>query len=71
MPKPVFQDNGSGMHTHNSLWKHGGYPLFYDGAVRRASTWPSWYIGGLLRHAPAIGVRGPDDQQLQAPGAGL
>ena len=43
MPKPVFQDNGSGMHTHQSLWK-GGEPLFYDEAgLRRAC--PTWAAG--------------------------
>lgn len=54
MPKPVFQDNGSGMHTHQSLWK-GGEPLFYDEAgYAGLSDMARWYIGGLLTHAPAI-----------------
>jgi glutamine synthetase len=54
MPKPVFQDNGSGMHTHQSLWK-GGEPLFYDETgYAGLSDEGRWYIGGLLRHAPAI-----------------
>jgi glutamine synthetase len=54
MPKPVFQDNGSGMHTHQSLWK-GGEPLFYDEAgYAGLSDIGRWYIGGLLAHAPAI-----------------
>src|SRR5262245_53341707 len=54
MPKPVFQDNGSGMHTHQSLWK-GGEPLFYDEAGYAGfSDLGRWYIGGLLAHAPAI-----------------
>jgi glutamine synthetase len=54
MPKPVFQDNGSGMHTHQSLWK-GGEPLFYDEAgYAGLSDIARWYIGGLLSHAPAI-----------------
>jgi glutamine synthetase len=54
MPKPVFQDNGSGMHTHQSLWK-GGEPLFYDEAgYAGLSDLGRWYIGGLLTHAPAI-----------------
>jgi glutamine synthetase len=54
MPKPVFQDNGSGMHTHQSLWK-GGEPLFYDEAGYAGfSDVGRWYIGGLLQHAPAI-----------------
>jgi glutamine synthetase len=54
MPKPLFQDNGSGMHTHQSLWK-GGEPLFYDGdKYAGLSDMARWYIGGLLRHAPAV-----------------
>jgi glutamine synthetase len=54
MPKPVFEDNGSGMHVHQSLWK-GGEPLFYDEAgYAGVSDLGRWYIGGLLTHAPAI-----------------
>jgi glutamine synthetase len=54
MPKPIFQDNGSGMHTHQSLWK-GGEPLFYDEkGYAGLSDMARWYIGGLLRHAGAI-----------------
>jgi len=54
MPKPLFGDNGSGMHTHQSLW-NGGTPLFYDEAgYGGLSDIARWYIGGLLRHAPAV-----------------
>jgi glutamine synthetase len=54
MPKPIFQDNGSGMHTHQSLWK-GGEPLFFsETGYAGLSDLARWYIGGLLRHAPAI-----------------
>jgi len=54
MPKPIFEDNGSGMHTHQSLWKDGE-PLFYDeGGYAGLSDTARWYIGGLLKHAPAI-----------------
>jgi glutamine synthetase len=54
MPKPLFQDNGSGMHTHQSLWK-GGEPLFYsETGYAGLSDIARWYIGGLLAHAPAI-----------------
>jgi glutamine synthetase len=54
MPKPIFQDNGSGMHCHQSLWK-GGEPLFYDEAgYAGLSDIGRWYIGGLLSHAPAL-----------------
>jgi len=54
MPKPLFGDNGSGMHTHQSLWKDG-VPLFYDkDGYALLSDMARWYIGGLLAHAPAI-----------------
>ena len=54
MPKPIFEDNGSGMHTHQSLWK-GGEPLFFDEAgYAGLSDLARWYIGGLLDHAPAV-----------------
>jgi glutamine synthetase len=54
MPKPLFGDNGSGMHTHQSLWKDGS-PLFYDevGYAGLSDT-ARWYIGGLLKHAPSL-----------------
>ncbi|OGP20531.1 MAG: type I glutamate--ammonia ligase [Deltaproteobacteria bacterium GWA2_57_13] len=54
MPKPIFQDNGSGMHTHQSLWK-GGKNIFYDkknyGLI---SDTARHYIGGILKHADAL-----------------
>jgi glutamine synthetase len=55
MPKPLFGDNGSGMHTHQSLWKDG-QPLFYDmeSSYHQVSDLMRWYIGGLLRHCPSI-----------------
>ena len=54
MPKPIFEDNGSGMHTHQSLWTDGK-PLFYDEAgYAGLSDMARWYIGGLLKHARAI-----------------
>lgn len=54
MPKPIFGDNGSGMHTHQSLWKEGK-PLFYEASgFAHLSNMARWYIGGLLKHAPAI-----------------
>ena len=54
MPKPIFADNGSGMHVHSSLWK-GGEPLFYSElGYAGLSDIGRWYIGGLLAHAPAI-----------------
>jgi len=54
MPKPIFQDNGSGMHTHQSLWKDGE-PLFYDEiGYAGLSDMARYYIGGLLAHAPSL-----------------
>ena len=54
MPKPIFGDNGSGMHTHQSLWKDGE-ALFYDeSGYGGLSDLARWYIGGLLKHAPSL-----------------
>jgi len=54
MPKPLFGDNGSGMHCHQSLWKNGE-PLFYDErGYAGLSDQARWYIGGLLAHAPSL-----------------
>ena len=72
MPKPVFGDNGSGMHCHQSLW-NGGEPLFYDekGYAGLSDT-ARWYIGGLLKHClRRPGVHQPDGELLPPPGQGL
>lgn len=53
MPKPVFEDNGSGMHTHLSLWK-GNKPLFAGDGYAGLSIIGIYAIGGILKHAPAI-----------------
>lgn len=53
MPKPIFGDNGSGMHVHQSLWK-AGKNLFYGNGYAGLSEMAMYYIGGLLRHAPAL-----------------
>ncbi|HEV2778678.1 MAG TPA: type I glutamate--ammonia ligase [Actinophytocola sp.] len=54
MPKPLFGDNGSGMHTHQSLWKDGE-PLFHDeSGYAGLSDTARHYIGGLLHHAPSL-----------------
>ncbi|MCE5287907.1 MAG: type I glutamate--ammonia ligase [Nocardiaceae bacterium] len=54
MPKPLFGDNGSGMHVHQSLWKDGK-PLFYDeSGYGGLSDIARHYIGGILKHAPSL-----------------
>jgi glutamine synthetase len=54
MPKPLFGDNGSGMHVHSSLWK-GETNVFYDASgYAGLSQAAKYYIGGLLKHAPAL-----------------
>jgi glutamine synthetase len=53
MPKPVFNDNGSGMHTHQSIWKDG-QPLFAGDGYAGLSKMALNYIGGILKHAPAL-----------------
>ncbi len=53
MPKPLFEDNGSGMHTHQSLW-NGDEPLFAGDGYAGLSDIGRWYIGGLLKHARSV-----------------
>ncbi|MDF1611321.1 MAG: type I glutamate--ammonia ligase [Stygiobacter sp.] len=53
MPKPIFGDNGSGMHVHTSLWLKGK-PLFAGGGYAGLSDMALYFIGGLLKHAPSL-----------------
>lgn len=53
MPKPLYGDNGSGMHVHSSLWKNGK-PLFAGDGYAGMSEMGLYYIGGILKHAPAL-----------------
>jgi glutamine synthetase len=53
MPKPIFGDNGTGMHTHQSIWKEGK-PLFAGKEYAGISQLCLYYIGGILKHAPAL-----------------
>ncbi|MEP9355857.1 type I glutamate--ammonia ligase [Xanthobacter sp. KR7-65] len=53
MPKPVFGDNGSGMHVHQSIWKEGK-PLFAGDKYADLSDYCLWYIGGIIKHAKSL-----------------
>ena len=68
MPKPLWNDNGSGMHTHQSLWGKGK-PLFAGDGYAGLSQMALHYIGGLLKHAPAIvAVAAPGTNKRLVPG---
>jgi len=54
MPKPIFGDNGSGMHVHQSLWNDDKNLFFSDSGYAGLSDEAKYYIGGLLKHAPAL-----------------
>jgi len=54
MPKPVFMDNGSGMHVHMSLWKDGNNQFFEAGTYADLSDMARHYIGGLLKHTASV-----------------
>jgi glutamine synthetase len=54
MPKPIYGDNGSGMHTHQSLWRDGSNLFFDEMGYAQISDMARHYIGGLIAHAPAL-----------------
>ncbi len=54
MPKPIFGDNGSGMHVHQSIWKNGTNVFYDENGYGGLSDEARWYIGGILKHAPSL-----------------
>jgi glutamine synthetase len=54
MPKPIFEENGSGMHTHQSLWKKGQNLFWDETGYAQISQMAKYYIGGLMKHSPAL-----------------
>ena len=54
MPKPLYGDNGTGMHVHQSLWKDGSNLFYADDGYANLSETARHYIGGLLRHGPSL-----------------
>ena len=54
MPKPIFGDNGTGMHCHQSLWKDGNTLMYDENGYAQLSDLARYYIGGILKHAPAL-----------------
>src|SRR5262249_55515554 len=54
MPKPLFQDNGSRMHTHQSIWRNAKILFYERGGYADISKTCLYYIGGILKHAPAL-----------------
>ncbi|PSH05091.1 MAG: type I glutamate--ammonia ligase [Acidobacteria bacterium] len=71
MPKPLFGDNGNSMHTHQSLWKEGK-PLFFGDGYAGLSDIALWYIGGLIKHGPALAaLTAPTTNSYKRLSAGL
>ncbi len=54
MPKPLYGDNGSGMHVHNSLWKNGKNLFYANGTYGELSQLALWYVGGILTHVRSL-----------------
>ena len=54
MPKPIFGDNGSGMHIHMSIWKNGETQMYDETGYAGLSDTARWYVGGLLKHAGSL-----------------
>ncbi|PID47650.1 MAG: type I glutamate--ammonia ligase [Proteobacteria bacterium] len=54
MPKPLHEDNGNGMHVHQSIWKNGKNLFYKEGEYANLSNMARWYIGGVLKHARSV-----------------
>ncbi len=54
MPKPLYGDNGNGMHVHQSIWKDGKNLFYTDGEYGNLSDMARWYMGGVLKHAHTV-----------------
>ncbi len=54
MPKPLHEDNGNGMHVHQSIWKDGKNLFYKEGEYANLSDMARWYIGGVLKHARSV-----------------
>src|SRR3989442_2525566 len=71
MPKPIYGDNGSGMHCHQSLWKDGVNLFFDPQGYAQVSEMALHYIGGLPAHFPApMALFAPPPNSVPRPGAG-
>src|SRR3569833_735581 len=71
MPKPIFQDNGSGMHTSVSMWKNGSNVFYDEKGYGQLSETAKYYIGGILKHAKALlafGASSPPSPRRLVPG---
>ena len=72
MPKPIFQDNGSGMHIHTSIWKAGKNVFYEPGGYADLSKTAVYYIGGILKHTPALlGFCAPTTNSYRRLGSGI
>src|SRR2546426_5099235 len=72
MPKPLFGDNGSGMHVHMSLWQDDKNLFFDANGYALISDTARWYIGGVFKHFPApFAVAAPTTNSYPRPVAGV
>jgi glutamine synthetase len=67
MPKPLFGENGSGMHVHQSIWKNGKHSFKNEGGYAGLSDMARWYIGGLLKQCVFPACVHESDRELVSP----